>query len=133
MNHFLLPDEDRSGRDSQRYGVHAMELLINEILKRGGARPRLEAKIFGGASVISSVTPIGLRNAAFARQYLLAEGIRIVGGDTGGTRARRIQYRPATGRVRQLFIVTDMRPIVENEVSSARTILGGEPDDVELF
>lgn len=132
MNHFLLPDMDRSGRDSQRYGAHAMELLINEILKRGGHRQRLEAKIFGGANVISSGAEIGSRNAAFARQYLLDEGIRIVGGDVGGTQARRIQYWPVSGRVRQLAISTDVRPIVELEVRSARSIVE-EADDVELF
>ncbi|MDX5366859.1 MAG: chemotaxis protein CheD [Alphaproteobacteria bacterium] len=132
MNHFLLPDADRSGRDSQRYGAHAMELLINKILKRGGLRQRLEAKIFGGANVISSGAEIGSRNAAFARQYLLDEGIRLVGGDVGGTQARRIQYWPVSGRVRQLAISTDVRPIVELEVRSARSIVE-EADDVELF
>lgn len=132
MNHFLLPDADRSGRDSQRYGAHAMELLINEILKRGGLRQRLEAKIFGGANVISSGAEIGSRNAAFARQYLLDEGIRLAGGDVGGTQARRIQYWPVSGRVRQLAISTDVRPIVELEVRSARSIVE-EADDVELF
>lgn len=132
MNHFLLPDADRSGRDSRRYGAHAMELLINEILKRGGARQRLEAKIFGGASVIASVSEIGARNAAFARQYLLDEGIRLVGGHVGGTQARRIQYWPTSGRVRQLAISTDVRPIIEREVTSARHIVE-EDDDVELF
>ncbi len=132
MNHFLLPDADRSGRDSQRYGAHAMELLINEILKLGGIRQRLEAKIFGGANVISSGAEIGSRNASFARQYLIDEGIRLIGGDVGGTHARRIQYWPVSGRVRQLAISSDVRPIVELEVKSARSI-AEEADDVELF
>lgn len=132
MNHFLLPDSDRSGRDSQRYGAHAMELLINEIMKRGGVRQRLEAKIFGGASVISSASEIGSRNAAFARQYLLDEGIRLIGGDVGGTHARRIQYWPMSGRVRLLSIAADVRPFIEREVRSARNIVE-EADDVELF
>ncbi|MFN3933297.1 chemotaxis protein CheD [Parvibaculum sp.] len=132
MNHFLLPDSDATGRDSQRYGAHAMELLINEILKRGGVRQRLVAKIFGGASVISSVSEIGMRNAAFARRYLLEEGIRLVGGDVGGAHARRIQYWPASGRVRQLAISADVRPIIEHEVKNARSI-GEDTDDVDLF
>ena len=132
MNHFLLPDADRSGRDSQRYGAHAMELLINEILKRGGVRQRLEAKIFGGASVIASGTEIGSRNAIFAKQYLKDEGIHLVGGDVGGTQARRIQYWPVSGRVRRLAISTDVRPIIEHEIKSARVVVE-EADDVELF
>ena len=58
MNHFMLPDEGKlvgsHGNISAggRYGVHAMELLINQILKLGGRRDRLEAKVFGGGNVL---------------------------------------------------------------------------------
>ncbi len=52
LNHFLLPgDSTGTGPTSvhaTRYGVHAMEKLINEILKMGGDRSRLQAKLFGG-------------------------------------------------------------------------------------
>jgi len=44
MNHFLLPGDD--GRQSEgglRYGVQAMELLVNGLLRRGARRDRLEA------------------------------------------------------------------------------------------
>ncbi len=40
MNHFLLPgsaSSPSSGADATRYGVHLMELLINGLLKQGGA------------------------------------------------------------------------------------------------
>ncbi len=40
MNHFLLPGSatsPSSGADATRYGVHLMELLINGLLKQGGA------------------------------------------------------------------------------------------------
>ena len=44
MNHFLLgePGKDSSiqQRDLQRYGVHAMELLINELMCQGATRSR---------------------------------------------------------------------------------------------
>jgi hypothetical protein len=48
MNHFLLPDGGESGiaGTAGRYGVNAMEMLINELVKRGAQRSRLEAKIF---------------------------------------------------------------------------------------
>jgi chemotaxis protein CheD len=52
MNHFMLPT---SGSDvggpasaSARYGVNAMELLINELIRLGARRRNLEAKVFGG-------------------------------------------------------------------------------------
>ena len=43
MNHFLLPGADTGQGGSVRYGVHAMELLINALLGGGrgatGCRP----------------------------------------------------------------------------------------------
>ena len=58
MNHFMLPDE--GGREvvssSARYGTYAMEVLINHLLKMGARRSQLEAKIFGGGAVMSSLT-----------------------------------------------------------------------------
>lgn len=132
MNHFLLPNGDGTGRDAQRYGVHAMELLINELLKRGGMRERFEAKLFGGANVIAAMSGVGTRNAAFAKQFLADEGIRLVGGDTGGSSARRIQYWPVSGRVRQMAIVGDTRKIVEREVIGSLKAPEAT-DDIELF
>ena len=133
MNHFLLPEGTASGRDAQRYGVFAMELLINELLKRGGQRGRFEAKLFGGANVIAALSDVGSRNVSFARQFLADEGIRFVGGDTGGSHARRIQYWPHSGRVRQLAIVGDTKKIVEREVKDVARKSETAGNDVELF
>jgi chemotaxis protein CheD len=132
MNHFLLPECDGEDRNARRFGVNAMEVLINGILKRGGDRKRLEAKLFGGANVISAMSDVGSRNAAFARQFLGDEGIAIVGGDVGGTMPRRIQYWPVTCRARQLSVRVDKRELLEQErVASNRDAAAG--DDVELF
>ena len=103
MNHFLLPGNGpggMSGGDMSRYGVHLMELLINGILKRGGRRERLEAKIFGGAKTIASFSNVGEQNAAFALQFLRDEGITVVGSSTGGEFGRKLEYWPASGRAR---------------------------------
>ncbi|MCY1291455.1 Chemoreceptor glutamine deamidase CheD [compost metagenome] len=104
MNHFLLPGSatsPASGGDATRYGVHLMELLINGLLKQGARRDRLEAKIFGGAKTIARFSNVGEQNAAFARQFLLDEGIRIVGESTGGEHGRKLEYWPSSGRARQ--------------------------------
>ncbi|MBP2235661.1 chemotaxis protein CheD [Sinorhizobium kostiense] len=104
MNHFLLPGSAASvaaGGDATRYGVHLMELLINGLLKQGARRDRLEAKIFGGARTIARFSNVGEQNAAFARQFLMDEGIRIVGESTGGEHGRKLEYWPVTGRARQ--------------------------------
>ena len=137
MNHFLLPQSDGEDRDAKRYGVNAMELLINGLLKRGAVRERLEAKIFGGANVIAGLSDIGSRNAAFAEQYLADEGIRLVGGDVGGSTPRRIQYWPADGRARQLAMPPmDNVKLVERELAQSappRRVARESDDDVELF
>jgi chemotaxis protein CheD len=102
MNHFLLPGE--TGRGGLRYGVNSMELLINELLKLGARRDRLEAKIFGGARMIAGLSDIGSQNATFADAYFHDEGIQLLGGSTGGSQARRLQFWPVSGRTRQLFL-----------------------------
>ncbi len=88
MNHFMLPDSAKADKDSpvsesMRYGTYAMEVLINQLIKNGARRENLEAKIFGGGNVLRSFTTmnVGDRNAAFVRNYLKEEGIRVTGED----------------------------------------------------
>jgi chemotaxis protein CheD len=104
MNHFLLPGEDTSSPMMARHGVHLMELLINGLLKLGAARGRLEAKLFGGARTMNVSGDYGAVNAKFAQEFLRREGIIITGGSLGGETGRRIQFWPATGRVRQKLV-----------------------------
>ncbi len=68
MNHILLP-KCRVGDINPRCGIHAMELLINELIKLGGDRRRFVAKAFGGASMLHGVRmlPVGDGNARFVR------------------------------------------------------------------
>ena len=134
MNHFLLPTGAGRDREAECYGVNAMELLINDILKRGGDRRRLEAKIFGGANVVSALSDVGARNATFARQFLTDEGIVIVGTDVGGTAARRIQYSPKKGTAKRVLVKDTARQLVERELLASRAIAARpEAPDVEFF
>jgi chemotaxis protein CheD len=132
MNHFLLPETDGEDRNASRFGVNAMEVLINDILKRGGIRSRLEAKLFGGANVISAMSDVGARNAEFARQFLNDEGIVLKGGDVGGTMPRRIQFWPVSGRARQLSVKVNNQELAQRE-RVALSPQAGSSDDVELF
>lgn len=111
MNHFLLPEGDVGGdpETARRYGVNAMERLINSLLAAGARRDRLEAKLFGGASLFDRLRNIGAENAAFAHRFLQAEGIAVIGGDTGGHKARRVRFWPATGQAQQRLL-TDADP-----------------------
>ena len=74
-----------------------------------------EAKLFGGARVISGLTDIGDQNARFAERYLKQEGINFAGGSLGGERARRIQFWPISGRVRQMALAKDEANVFETE------------------
>jgi len=143
MNHFMLP-EDNSGRDSTlrapvvlstRYGSYAMESLINQLLKLGSLRERLEIKIFGGGRVLAAMTDIGARNIDFVKSYLDTERLQIVAQDVGGDQPRKVVYFPAEGKAR----VRKLRPIENRGVSDREKIYldslrskdaGG---DIELF
>lgn len=111
MNHFLLPGEaSQRGRET-RYGINAMELLINAILKAGGQIGRLEAKVFGGAHTAAAPFAIGQANAEFAFWFLRNEGIRCIGQDVGGARARKLRYWPATGQAQQMRLDVSSPPV----------------------
>ncbi|HTT99082.1 MAG TPA: hypothetical protein VMF58_13610 [Rhizomicrobium sp.] len=137
MNHFLLPDGGKDAKDAQRFGVNAMELLINALLKKGAARSSLEAKLFGGANVLAGLSDVGSRNARFARQFLADEGIPLVGGDTGGTSPRRIKYWPVSGRASQLALgIAEAPSLGSQELTRANQMLhtrAEEGNDVDLF
>ncbi len=107
MNHFMLPISEGRGwsgasdlvGSANRFGNFAMEHMINQILKNGGSRENLEAKIFGGARIISSLTDIGEQNVIFVHDYLKREGLHLISEDVGDLFPRKIIYYPATGKV----------------------------------
>jgi chemotaxis protein CheD len=97
MNHFMLPE---GSGDSGRYGSFAMELLINEMMKRGASKSRMEAKIFGGGAVISGMNTInvGERNTNFVIDYLKTERIPIVSKDVLDIYPRKVCFLPHSGK-----------------------------------
>jgi chemotaxis protein CheD len=139
LNHFMLPSSE-SGiwggtTGSLRYGNFAMERLINEILKRGGRRSRLEIKVFGGGDVLGGSAPIGHLNADFVEWYLRAEGMPIAASQMRGFAARRVRYFPTTGRVLvKELAMRDVKAPLAEEVAY-RSVLDRAPveTDIELF
>lgn len=129
MNHFLLPGENNPNQNIV-YGVNAMELLINGLLKLGAQRPSLKAKLFGGGQLIKIASDIGEKNIEFGRRFLADEGIECVSESLGGVRARRVQFWPTTGRARQ----RQMAEAVETaELEPAPAPKAPAADDVEFF
>ena len=130
MNHFLLADGGDGeivADEAMRYGAYAMEILINDLMKRGARRERLEAKLFGGAKMIETLHDVGSSNAAFAQRFLEDEGIPIVSASLGGRRARRVEFWPASGRARQRA-VEDSADLPARQAPAP--VFG---NDVELF
>jgi chemotaxis protein CheD len=139
MNHFLLPGNDSDARqsnpgsDAMRFGVHAMELLVNALLKRGAQRNRLQAKLFGGARMIKGLTDIGELNATFAEKFLKAEGITLVGGSLRGEQGRRIQFWPVSGRARQVLLAKEAQKIFQAERARPAPAVPASQGALELF
>jgi len=106
MNHFMLPVHGGkvASMVSQeaRYGNWAMEHLINEILKRGGVKRRLQLKIFGGGKVLKSMenSDIGGRNIEFVLEYIEQEGLNLTAQDVGDVYPRKVLFYPQKGIVR---------------------------------
>jgi chemotaxis protein methyltransferase CheR len=117
LNHFMLPFHASDLAVSARYGVHAMELLINEIMKLGGDRRRLRAKVFGGANVFrftDSPWNVGRCNVEFVRKFLESENIPVLAERLGGEEPLRVHFVTATGKA---FVkaIASSKSIIERE------------------
>jgi len=141
MNHILLPGKaDFNHFDAAaRYGVNAMELLINRILNLGGSRHMLKAKVFGGAHVVASISlanGVGRRNADFVLRFLEVENIPLLSQDLGGQDPRRIYFRTDTGEVLLKRIPFTSKPwigVQERKLLERIRKEAEEPGDVTLF
>ena len=109
MNHFMLPEKITDSKEDSwnfskadraaRYGVDAMELLINEILKNGGKKNNFEIKLTGGGKIMSQMNDIGGKNIKFIQHYLHMEGYDIETEDLGEIFPRKIRYFPRSGKL----------------------------------
>ena len=143
MNHFMLPDEGKllgaHGNISAggRYGVHAMELLINQILKLGGKRERLEAKVFGGGNVLQGfmLSNVGQQNAEFIVEYLNLERIPIAARDLLDVWPRKIYFFPRSGKVmvKRLRKINNDTIVLRERDYGARLFHGTIEGGAELF
>ena len=97
--HSILP---AGGLIKPKYADTGVALLIDEIVRQGGNRNRLVAKIAGGAQMFSfpgqsSIMKIGERNTEAVKEALQREKIKLLAEDTGGNFGRTIQFFPETG------------------------------------
>ncbi|MCG8333394.1 MAG: chemotaxis protein CheD [Proteobacteria bacterium] len=104
MNHFLLGSEKKGlegsliTSESGRYGINAMELIINGMLKLGALKKNIKAKAFGGGNVLNFAKDfeaqynVGDLNSRFIKEFLETEKIPLVASDLGGNRGRVILF-----------------------------------------
>lgn len=120
MNHFLLPiqshwtsppvHDKNPSHDTgpvgpnARYGAHAIELLINACLNLGAKKKRLQASVFGGASVLNNVSNIGVSNIDFALQYLAKERITVIRTEVGGRLPQRVLFSGPSGVIEVSYL-----------------------------
>jgi chemotaxis protein CheD len=143
MNHFMLPgDAGQAGSGTDllglagRYGVFAMEQLINELIKRGARKASLEVKLFGGGAVLKNFTSlnVGERNAQFVLDFLRTEGIRVASQDLLDVFPRRVAFFPVSGRALCRKLTQSDAAIVSAEQQyNAKLTTAKVGGDVELF
>lgn len=140
MNHFLLPGDGSASQSSARFGVNAMELLINDMLKRGAKKNNMLVKIFGGANMLEGMSRVGDKNISFIKDFLTAEKLRIISEDVGGTASRRLHFYPYDGKalVRKVAQDKEQEQLMQREkeyMASIAKVVVAKPaeDDVTLF
>lgn len=122
MNHFMIAEPGHRAPEVSstggRYGVHAMELLINSLIKKGVYKSDMKAAVFGGGKMFDREhynapgSHIGANNADFAIKFLDAERIPVIARETGGSGGRRVTFFPDTGkiqvkRIKAIFNLTE--------------------------
>ncbi|MEM0467078.1 MAG: chemotaxis protein CheD [Candidatus Thermoplasmatota archaeon] len=99
MSHIMLPSIENRQDKIGKYADTALPALIEDMLAKGAQRPRLKAKIAGGASLFTFTEDhlkIGERNAEAVERILTQQKIPILSKDVGGDRGRTIIFNPVT-------------------------------------
>ena len=145
INHFMLPEMGRnknSDVDSLLSGSYAMEALLNALLIKGAKKLRLQAKAFGGGTIIDTdggSLSIGMRTANFAKEWLVREGIPLRSSDFLGPWSRKIVFLPFNGEAFCKRLVTNMAKaeVIAREERAYSETLKQKPvsteNKIELF
>lgn len=101
MNHHILPTSPANAEPSPRYGDVSVPALIQRMLDHGGHLADLQAKMFGGACVLT--TPgeyaVGRRNVEVAIAELYRHGIPVVACRLSGSEGVALLYCTGCGDV----------------------------------
>lgn len=106
MGHFIVPGalgtEGIVVDQIAQRGIASMELLMGEIVKSGGDRRFLRAKIFGAGYVntgMNTSRELSESNIRFIHEYFTIERIHVERIDLGGDFRRKIYFSASDGVV----------------------------------
>jgi chemotaxis protein CheD len=102
LAHIMLPTPNNPCEGlPYKYAETAVPALANSMRKMHSVDSRLIAKISGGANMFSNLRcgalNIGERNVQAVKEALLANNIKLLAEDVGGTFGRRIVFNVHTG------------------------------------
>ncbi|MGV3572315.1 MAG: chemoreceptor glutamine deamidase CheD [Ramlibacter sp.] len=140
MNHFMLPGDnarpDSPWAASARFGLYAMEVLINDMTRLGADRRRLVAKVFGGAQLLAGFDKldVGAKNSEFVLHFLREEGIRVVAQDLLDVCPRKVHFFIASGKVQVKRLgVLPNETVQKREREYLSKLAGRTGGEVEIF
>jgi len=103
MAHVMLPESRGKTDKPGKFADTALEVLLDELEKKGSMKPALSARLVGGASMFSTPSNnlnIGERNINALRELLEKSRINIINEEVGGTSGRSVLFTPAeSGKV----------------------------------
>jgi chemotaxis protein CheD len=139
MNHFMLPGDNAQAGSawaaSARFGVYAMEVLINEMIRLGADRRRLIAKVFGGAQLLAGFErlDVGAKNSEFVLEFLKVEGIRILAKDLLDVCPRKVHFFVDSGKVQVKRLSITPNETVQQREREYLSKLAAKGGDIEIF
>lgn len=116
LSHIMLPSSKKLTNNIKKYADTAIPYMIDEMVKLGGVRIRMIAKIAGGSTMFrhtenSVIGDIGKNNISCVREILTALKINIVSEDVGGDYGRTIDFYLETGELKIKTIGKDPKII----------------------
>ena len=107
LAHVMHPKRElvKNNVNKAKFVDSAIALMVNRMVKKGAARERIVAKIFGGAKMFANVKgspgvlQIGEKNVESAREKLAELDIPVVAEDVGGNQGRTISFNLSDGTV----------------------------------
>lgn len=140
MNHFMLPGDTASANSpwaaSARFGVYAMEVLINDMIRMGADRRRMVAKVFGGAQLLAGFDrlDVGAKNSEFVLEFLKTEGIRVQAQDLLDVCPRKVHFFVDSGKVHvKRLALTPAEPVQRREREYLQRLSRKGAGEIEIF